>query len=304
MDKGTKTSHEQFAAVFGWCESRIGRSLFLDKDARIHGRSSVFKLSGGTNTFYLKVYSDSRVWTSELFAYENWTYILGQFAPRLIDAYDGELKALLISALEGRALVGLELDLVVEKDIWRTAGEYLRRMHDLGTGNDFTYKPLDNITDNAAVYFRNSLEELLEKADTLKVLSSIERKLIIETCEYCEEFAAEKPVPCHRDYGPDNWIVTSDNKWAGVIDFEFSRYDLRMTDLARYPHWEWIYKPDLVLALIAGYSGSLTDIEKRQCRLLRVQYALDAIVWGNENSFFGFASEGHAALNYLAKAVE
>jgi thiamine kinase-like enzyme len=36
-------------------------------------------------------------------------------------------------------------------------------------------------------------------------------------------FEGEPAVPCHRDDGPANWLVTDDGHWAGVIDFEFAR---------------------------------------------------------------------------------
>ena len=79
-----------------------------------------------------------------------------------------------------------------------------------------------------------------------------------------QAFAGERPVPCHRDYGPANWLVTDDGVWAGVIDFEFAYWDVRVADFSRYPDWEWIHRPNLLDAFFDGYGRRLTPKEEQQ----------------------------------------
>ncbi len=116
-------------------------------------------------------------------------------------------------------------------------------------------------------------------------------------------FEAERPLPCHRDYCPANWLITAEGAWAGVIDFEFAHWDVRMADFARYPDWEWMHRPDLVAALLEGYGRAFTPQEEEQRLVACVQYALGAIVWGVENAYFGFAAEGRQALRRLGEML-
>ncbi|MCB0047982.1 MAG: hypothetical protein KDE24_00345, partial [Caldilinea sp.] len=73
-----------------------------------------------------------------------------------------------------------------------------------------------------------------------------------------------------------------------------------VTDFARLPGWEWMARPDLFDAFVAGYGRAFAPRELIQLRVARVLYALGAIVWGNEYNYFGFAAEGRQALQQLA----
>jgi len=121
--------------------------------------------------------------------------------------------------------------------------------------------------------------------------------------ELLPAFEGEQPVPCHRDYGPANWLVDEDGNWAGVIDMEFSAWDVRIDDFTRYPDWEWIQRPELVEALFEGYGLSLTERERKQYLVSHTLYALGAIVWGHGYGFYGFEQEGRDALRHLAQLL-
>lgn len=43
--------------------------------------------------------------------------------------------------------------------------------------------------------------------------------------------------------------------------------------------------------------------EEQQRLVGHTQYALSAVVWGMENSYYGFAAEGHSALQYIGKLI-
>ncbi len=59
-------------------------------------------------------------------------------------------------------------------------------------------------------------------------------------------------------------------------------------------------RPDLLDALFEGYGRTLTPREKEQQFVAHVLYALGAITWGMEASYFGFVEEGRTALKRLA----
>jgi len=133
-------------------------------------------------------------------------------------------------------------------------------------------------------------------------LSTDELAVVDAALELVPAFEGEPPVPCHRDYYPANWIVGNDGTWAGVIDFEFSQWDVRAADFTRYPDWDWVDRPDLVAAFFEGY-GALTPAQEHQRSVCLVRYALVAIVWGEDSGYHGFAKEGHTALKHLAKVL-
>ncbi len=89
----------------------------------------------------------------------------------------------------------------------------------------------------------------------------------------------------------------------GVIDFEFAHWDVRVADFSRYPDWTYIERPDLVEAFFEGYRRFLTHEEEQQLLVAHAEYALGAITWGRDHSFFGFEREGRESLAHLASAL-
>jgi hypothetical protein len=85
-----------------------------------------------------------------------------------------------------------------------------------------------------------------------------------------------------------------------VIDFEFSGWDVRAADFSRHPGWDWLDAPARLEAFCEGYGLQFNPEEEARQRVARVQYALGAVVWGMENSYFGFAAEGRRALQSFA----
>jgi hypothetical protein len=86
-----------------------------------------------------------------------------------------------------------------------------------------------------------------------------------------------------------------------VIDYEFSAWDVRATDIARDPAWTWIERPELDRALRDGYASVAEPPTEEQLLLTRAIFALSAVGWGIPNSYFGFAAEGQRALDSIAE---
>jgi len=258
---------------------------------------------------YLKTHRSRSYWEAELHAYERWTSAFGDFAPRLLAVRDEEPRALIVSELPGRALEQAQLPASQQRAVWRAAGQALVALHDLAVGEYFGPSRRDGTpgaspTCDAREHVSTCLEDELDRGVRAGCLNDKEVAIVRAARGLISAFEGERPAPCHRDYCPANWLVTDDGVWAGVIDFEFARWDVRVTDFARYPDWEWMDRPDLVQAFVDGYGRPFTPEQQRQCLVARVQYALTAIVWGNSNSYHGFEEEGRRALKHLGKLLE
>jgi Ser/Thr protein kinase RdoA (MazF antagonist) len=244
------------------------------------------------------------MWEREVHGYEQWAPVFGPHAPPLLAVRDEPPLALLIGELEGEVLENVQLPVDQERAAWRTAGQMLTRLHALPSGTlfgpcDRDGAPLGKATSDAVAYVAGDLAREIELATRDGLIDAVERATLEAALDQVDVFAGERPVACHRDYNPYNWLVTPDGAWAGVIDFEFAHWDVRVAEFSRYPDWERIERPDLVEALLEGYGRPLTPREEQQCLVSRAQYALSAITWGTGASYHGFVAEGRRALVHL-----
>ncbi len=291
-----------------WCSEALGPCAFVSDDVRIHGRSCVYRIQASNGFYYVKVHQDELVWAREVHGYEQWAQPFGAHCPQLVAVHDEAPYALLVSELPGQPLAGLALSREKEQQVWQSAGAALAQLHELTTGEYFgpcdrEGAPVGRQISDAVEYVDSEFDMLTDSGLRGGFLSTEELAVVRRARGLVSAFAGESAVPCHRDYGPDNWLVLESGEWSGVIDFELAYWDPRAADFSRYPNWEWMHRPELLESFFAGYGHSLTPKEEQQCLVLRTQYALGAIVWGRENSFFGFEAEGRQALSYLAKVV-
>ena len=215
---------------------------------------------------------------------------------------------MLVSELPGSSMEKVELSPLQEQGVWQAAGRALAGLHAFAVGECFGPCGRDGACSGAPVrdakeYVTTELECWTEKGRRAGYLHDDELAVIRTAHSLAPVFGDEHPLPCHRDYGPANWVVSGDGVWAGVIDFEFAYWDVRVADFSRYPNWEWMTRPDLLAAFFDGYGRCLTPAEEQQRFVAHVQYALSAIVWGCEHAFYGFAAEGRQAFKHLARLM-
>lgn len=288
-----------------WCTAVLGPHQVLSGSQRPDARSGTSRLRTRSGHCYLKVHRDREMWAREVYACERWAPVFGPHAPPLLAVREEPPLALLIGELEGQVLENVRLPVEQERAAWRTAGRMLARLHALPGGDFFgscdrNGIPPEGATGDAVAYIASSLADELEQATRDGLLDVAEQATLRAALERAEVFSGERPVPCHRDYNPYNWLVTPEGEWTGVIDFEFAYRDVLVAEFSRYPDWEWIERPDLVEALLEGYGRPLTEREERQCWVARAHYALSAITWGTAESYHGFVAEGRRALAHLA----
>ena len=296
-------------AVLDWCASVVGPCKVVSGDMRFHGRAMVWRLQATSGRYYAKIHHEKSSWETEVHGYEQWAPAFGSFVPQLLAVHEEEPLALLVSELPGEVMEKVKLPASKERMAWRDAGSMLINLHNFAVGSCFGRCGRDGVclgppVSDATAYVLAELESWLERGKRSDYLTNDELTTVRAAQDLVPAFAGEPPVPCHRDYNPANWLVTSDGVWAGTIDFEFAYWDVRVAEFSRYPGWEWIHRADLLDAFFEGYGRALTPKEEQQLMVGRVCYALGAIVWGCENSFHGFAAEGRHALKHLAALLK
>ncbi|MBI3961048.1 MAG: aminoglycoside phosphotransferase family protein [Chloroflexi bacterium] len=303
-------SRTPMAGLLDWCQGILGPVQLLSDSSREHPgqRTGALRVSAESGDYYLKIHREKAGWHNEVHAYSAWASAFDGYAPRLLGAHDTEPLALLLTCLPGRILDEVRLPAEQELAVWRRAGEALVALHTCAEG-DFFGPCLGNgspagiaITD-AQAYVGAELDGWLARGARVGSLAPAETALVERARSLLPAFAGERPAPCHRDYGPANWLVDENGRWAGVIDFEFTHWDARVADFTRYPSWEWLLRPALIDAFHKGYGRAFSHIEEAQRLVGHVHYALAAVVWGEESQYHGFAAEGRRALVRLGEMV-
>jgi Ser/Thr protein kinase RdoA (MazF antagonist) len=210
--------------------------------------------------------------------------------------------------LPGEVLEVVQLPREQELVVWRDAGNALAKLHESAVGEFFgplnrDGTPAGPLITGAVEWMEHQFADWLERGEQIGALRPSELRVVDAAHALLSAFQGERPIPCHRDYCSANWLVTPAGGWAGVIDFEFSYWDVRAADFTRYPEWSWIDRPDRIEAFFNGYGRVFTPAEEQQRLVSLVLYALGALVWGEENDYHGFAAEGRRALGELTGIV-
>lgn len=293
-------------SALDWCRTELDLTDSGSDQSREHGHriSATRRVTLKSGTAYLKVHTSRAHWEAEVHGYEQWAKAFGTHAPRLLAVHDEPPLSLVVSEIGGTVLEETEVTGDQEQSIWRSAGEALTRLHDIGGSHfgktDRRGTPEPDADTDPVAHLTRRFSDQIERAHTSDLLNDTESAVVQQALALIPSFADERPTACHRDYCAANWIVDATGNWAGVIDFEFSHWDIRVADFTRDAHWTWLRRPHLVDAFFEGYGQNPEDGAKEQMRFAHVEYALGAIVWGHDNEYFGFAREGREALEHLA----
>ncbi len=306
-----KIRKNEMDEALDWSISVLGPIAVMSDHSKTHGghESATCRLHTPIGFCYLKIHQNRSFWNNEVYAYERWASSFGGSAPRLLAVHDEEPLALIISELPGQILENTQWVPSLERDVWRAAGAALTALHDLGTGESFgpclrNGAYAGELTQNAREYVSKRFKSQIERAIHAGYIDENELATLHAAYDLIPAFEGERPIPCHRDYCTANWLISQDGTWTGVIDFEFAYWDVRVADFSRYPDWSWIDRPDLVDAFFEGYGRSLTTTEEQQLLVAHAEYALSAILWGHDHSFYGFEQEGRESLTHLASLIK
>ena len=241
----------EMTEALAWCTAALGLVDVTADHTKEHGghESATCRIRTPAGFAYLKVHQTPSHWHNEVHAYECWARAFGDFTPRLLAVHDQDPLALVVSELPGQILEAARLSPAQERAVWRKAGAALSALHDLGPGACFGPCRRDG---SCAEAWPADAREFVSRRFTGQIAQAVragyindaELAVLQAACELMPTFDGERPTPCHRDYCAANWLVSPRGDWAGVIDFEFAYWDVRVADFSRDPDWAWMRRPD------------------------------------------------------------
>ncbi|GAA3120169.1 hypothetical protein GCM10010466_08770 [Planomonospora alba] len=220
--------------------------------------------------YLLKRHTDPERFHAEIHAYTAWRPQLGARAPHLV-AFDEGSCSLLVTYVPGRRADRLRPGSTAEERAHRGAGETLRLLHAV---------PLEQPAVDVAAFLAGRMLHWAVRAHAAALIDQAELRTLHR---HAEELAATPMdgVICHLDYQPRNWIVQPDGGIA-VIDFEHTRPDALVRDLARLAFRRWPHRPRLREEFLTGYGRDLSDEEERLLSRFAAVEALTSMVRGDE----------------------
>lgn len=203
--------------------------------------------------------------------------------PRLL-ADDEAARLLILERVPGRSLAE------PSADAWRRAGEFLAALHGLAIVDDDPLSLAEAMPRRLRAWARSG--ELRLEPSWRELISRLELAAP-------RTLAGLRRVACHRDFTPGNWLwepgPSGEVGRLWVVDFEHSRLDLDMVDLAKLAPI-WAARPDLATAFWAGYGRREADL-RESLGLAIALHGLASLAWGRRHADAGFVAEGARALD-------
>ncbi|NYI05542.1 aminoglycoside phosphotransferase family protein [Allostreptomyces psammosilenae] len=240
--------------------------------------------------YILKQHRADTRWRAEHHAYVTWIGSgLGDAAPRLVGA-EADQRLLLLTALPGVRAESLPAGSGTELQAHRAAGRLLAHLH---------RTPHSEPPVSGGDRLAGRLSSWVQRAGPL--LGEHQRHMLREHAVRLAGLQVENAV-CHLDYQPRNWMVDAAGQLR-VLDFEHTRIDARVRDLARLAHRHWVDHPRLRDAFLDGYGRALTPGEAVLLHHFGAIEAVTAIVRGHETGNRRLLAYGAQALTRLAAST-
>jgi Ser/Thr protein kinase RdoA (MazF antagonist) len=285
----------------GYAEQILGPCELVQDCSWGHRMSSVLRLRDASGTiWFLKRHRDRERHLAEVAAYRQWVPALGTSAPAL-RAFDSSLGTIILSPVPGEpapwpapALDQLATgQRVHEADysaddaaLQHDAGTLLRRLHEAQPAlpwNDFGPAKIDEL---------DRLRPVAAGLLTARELGFAQAEVAA-----LAGLAGPVRVPCHRDFTPRNWLV--DARTLYIVDFEWSRLDVWLSDLARLHLGIWASRPDLRDAFLHGYGRELDDTDQAILQGCAVLTAVWLLVKAHQTGQGSFENASRTALRRL-----
>jgi Ser/Thr protein kinase RdoA (MazF antagonist) len=252
-----------------------------------HAASNVTRLhSRDGERAYLKIHRQPRKFEQEYRALVLWAPLLPA-TPRILGIHPSPRHALLLSEVPGVLVEGAALSSETLTRVHLAAGAWLQRLHRL------PHDDLDALKLQSAVNER--LSRWSQRASGF--VSATTLAWVAAQVE-AADLSRVRRVPCHRDYGPRNWLW-DDEHGLGVIDFEHSLPDLWWADVGRLIDEGWYGQPALEEAFWDGY-GRIPSAEERALGdAFRAMTALGTISWARAHQDTDFERQGWRVLQRL-----
>ncbi|WP_055495667.1 aminoglycoside phosphotransferase family protein [Streptomyces sp. TP-A0356] len=263
------------AALAGWAEDVVGPISSVRDVSHRRPASRVWELTSGTGRTFLKVAPTPTFYARETRAYREAAPALERgTVPQLVET-DPRQRALLLTAVPGRAVRSLALTPAQRRALHRKAGAWLRRFH--GEASDLT--PRDHAEAAGEIERAvHTAEVHLERAGDL--IGVRERELVRR---HAAALALLGPLPVgyvHGDFQERNWLYDTGAGALAVVDLERARPHAAVFDVVRLACGPWADRPELRTAFCEGFGRRLTTEEEFALRCLGALDAASAIAWG------------------------
>lgn len=299
-------------ALSAFVERSIGPVTHAEDLSWNHAESAVWRVASASHQAVLKVHRQGRKFANELAAYTQWAPALrkelepGTTVPELLGVHAEHPRALLLSWERGELAESLALSVTEERALHLRAGRFLRALHELPV------EPADALP--LADAYRARLEAWVKRTSAT-VPAAVREAVAAEAVQALPFVQGCSRVPCHRDFTPRNWLVTSPEREGDatvrpgssgpalvVFDFEHSLPDLHLVDMQRLWVGLWRSRPDLKESFLAGYGRGLTSEEEAALRHISALWALSTVGWAREHADGEFEEAGWEVLRWLGLA--
>lgn len=241
----------------------------------------------GGETIIRKVQRQPRKLRQEIDALRAWGPRLQPWVPRLlaVDERAGWFD------LEDRPGAAPSSD-GLPPEVAREAGRCLRVLHELSV-EDTDPVPLADAIERRLARFRAEAAGYVDPARIGVIVDRVQAAL-----QATAEADRLWRVPCHRDFAPYNWLVTSEGDLT-VLDFEHARLDWAPLDRARLDALVLAEHPEARAAFDASYPPPISEAVRWA---LADWEAARTYVWGRMHDDAEFVARGERMMQAVAGA--
>lgn len=214
-----------------WIEERIGKFIVNTNSKNnlgTHNNIKYLKDSNGKE-YCLKLFNSKNKWLTEKIIYLNIFNKNMKYIPEYYGAYSDEKQhALLISKLNGEPCYFRvnSIDNSDKENLYYDVGKIFKDVNSTNSGSYFgdISCESENKYYKESDYIKSRFEDYIEYLGLL----SEELKKLFEDIYYKidEVYNNTKPVIVNQDNNPRNWIINSENKLIGIIDFEYLNWGI------------------------------------------------------------------------------
>lgn len=248
------------------------------------GRSAasarVFRVFGARSSAFVKWHREPRRFQQELDFYTRFGARFSGSVPTLLAA-DVTLRLLVLSVMRGRPGLSIPASDPARARMFEQAGRFARALHSVGVDQDDPMPLGLALVERAKALHRSASSSVLVRR--LETLAEELSGLVPST--------AGRSL-CHRDFQPDNWLFGSEAGSAlRVLDFEHSRADLALFDLARLDLLHLHPDPEAAGAFWSGYGGPPARDEHELYQRVKLMEAARTTLWAERHADAVFADE-------------
>ena len=255
--------------------------------------SAVWEVTGaGNRRWFVKQHSSLRFHDREVAALRHWAPALGPGRAPVLAGADRALRAMVVTALPGQVVAGMQLTGAEEQEVHRQAGVLLRHLHE-ATRPKTRDNGVDGVTARA--------EEHLRQAAGL--LTAREIALVRSAAAELTDLPPLPVVPAHGDVQPRNFLWDRSARQLALIDFERAGPAPAIRDLVRLEFGPWDRRPGLRNAFIGGYGRELSKTEQQALRCLAALDALRGLLWSAANNDGDVTGRARRTLDRLSSTL-